>query len=108
MPFNWRTPKRYVIVIGIHAFWLIGGADLVISTILAFSGICEIFGAFTMDINWNFVDLNSMIVSRQYKCTVDDRIKIANKFYDTVEFHAKAQELSIYHTVINIARIIHH
>lgn len=96
MPFNWRTPTRYVIVIAIHAFWLIGGAALVISTILAFSGICEIFDALTMDINKNFRDLDRMIGNRhQQKFTVDERIDIAKRFYATIKFHTKSKELSI-------------
>lgn len=95
MPFNWQTPKRYVLVIAIHAFWLIGGAALVISTILTFSGICEIFGAFTMDINKNLSELDDEIVSFKGKFTVDDRIKIANRFYDTIAFHSKTKELSL-------------
>lgn len=94
LPLNWRTPKGYMIAIAIQSAWLSGGALVVLSTMLPFSGICELFGAFCMDINQNLANLNDKVVNFKQNFTADDRIQIIKRFYAIIEFHSEAKQLS--------------
>lgn len=93
-PMNWQTPTGYMTAFAIQFLWMIGGTAVVFSIILTFSGICEIFGAFTMDINKNSIDLNDFIVSGEQKFTAHDRIEISKRLYATLEFHSMTKQLS--------------
>lgn len=77
---NWRTPKGYMIAFTIQFFWMIGGTAVVFSIISTFSGICEIFGAFSMDINRNLIDINDIVMGGEQSNTIQDRIEIAKNF----------------------------
>lgn len=96
LPLNWRTPNGYLLAFTVQIYWMVGGAVVVFSIILPFSGICKIFGAFSMDINKNFTDLNDIVVDCQQKYTVHDRIEIIKRFYAIIEFHSKTKQLSLF------------
>lgn len=73
---------------------MIGGTAVVFSIVLTFSGICKIFGAFSLDINKNLNDINDFTVNGEQKFTAHERIEIFKRFYATLEFHSKTKELS--------------
>lgn len=85
-----------MIAIAIQGAWLVGGALVVLSTMLPFAGICELFGAFCMDINQNLANLNDKVVSFNRNSTADDRIQIVKRFYAIIEFHSEAKQLSFH------------
>lgn len=80
--------------VAIQFYWLLGGAGVVFSIILAFSGICKIIGAFSLDIKKHSNDLNDAIIDGQQKLAVTDRIKIIKRFYAILEFHSNVKQLS--------------
>lgn len=83
-----------MISFSIQFYWMVGGAVVVFFIILAFSGICKTFGAFSLDINKNLNDLNDIVVDCQQKFTVRNRIEIFKRFYAIVEFHSNTKQLS--------------
>ena len=72
---------------------MLGGAAVVFSILLAFSGICKIFGAFTLDINKMLIDINDIVVDSQKNLSADNRIEIAKKLYAAIDFHSISKQL---------------
>lgn len=94
LPLNWRTPKGYMISFSIQLFWMVGGAVVVFFIILVYSGICKVFGAFSLDINKSLNDLNDIAIDAQHNKTNHNRIEIVKRFHAIVAFHSQTKQLS--------------
>lgn len=84
----------YILAICIQSLFLVGGAAVVLVIVMAFSGFCDIFGAFCMDINQHLIELNEIVLNSHQKLTAAYRIRFATKFYGIIEFHSTVKQLS--------------
>lgn len=103
MTFNWHTPDGYFITCVIQSFWTVGGGIIVVCVIMVFSGICEIFSAFSEDIWHELKDLNELIVKYPKGFAVYDRIVITNRLYSIIELHSDVKKLALF--TIKLIRI---
>lgn len=95
LPINWRTPKGYMIAACIQTVWLLAGGAIVLSIILVLLGVCDVFGAFCIDIiKKKMADLNKIVVKANHNFTASNRIRIATEFHAIIEFHARVKQLS--------------
>lgn len=67
---------------------------MAITTLLTFGGLCMLFAAFPLDIQAEFNDLNTDLLSVHRNFTPENRCEFYKRLSNIAEIHKIAQQLS--------------
>lgn len=92
MPFDWKTPKGYLIAFTAQAIAVCYYIAICNMILLLFGGLSIFSLAFISDIQICLNDLNNDVVNKKHGSS--NILEMKTNFRDILEFHAVATQLS--------------
>lgn len=90
IPWNWKTPTGYLMVVVVQSFCIHCGIFSIIGSLPLFAGFCMLFRAFALDICKNLTDLN-MFLDNDNLTPCEQAIEIHKNLAKIIRFHSEAK-----------------
>lgn len=95
-PFEWKTPMGYAICVVIQLITFTATVKLYASILILTIGVCVFIACFPTDIKEKLQQFNEIVVlSEQAKLNAADRVLLAKKLNDIIEFYSETREYNV-------------
>lgn len=91
VPFNWKSPYRYIAVIPFQLIGIISCSEVCVIVLCLYTGLCLVMTTFVSDIEAN-LDIMNEHLSTTNELTLQQQIELRTCLYEIIKFHSDAKE----------------